>query len=296
MAMSSVVQVLSLQAEELQAKRREMADLRRRLADKELELSTAKAELHLFERRYQNVIGPMYAELDRVKAPILGLTCNLPANSITALIGASGSGKTTLLRVLCRMNDRIENFRIEGSILVDGVDIYRPGTNVYALRRKVGMIFQKPCVFPKSIFDNVVLGVREVAKISKKDCPDLVEKVLREVFLWEEVKDRLGEKATTLSQGQQQRLTLARTLAVGPEVLLMDEPTSSLDPKSTAAIEKLVRSLKNSHTILWVTHQHDQAQSIADRVLVLEQGQIRHLSPTASFTRQERPASFINVL
>ena len=227
---------------------------------------------------------------------IQGLTCNLPANSITALIGASGSGKTTLLRVLCRMNDRIENFRIEGSILVDGVDIYRPGTNVYALRRKVGMIFQKPCVFPKSIFDNVILGVREVAKISKKDCPDLVEKVLREVFLWEEVKDRLGEKATTLSQGQQQRLTLARTLAVGQEVLLMDEPTSSLDPKSTAAIEKLVRSLKNSHTILWVTHQHDHAQSIADRVLVLEQGQIRHLSPTASFTRQERPASFINVL
>ncbi len=222
------------------------------------------------------------------------LTCDLPANSITALIGASGSGKTTLLRVLCRMNDRIENFRIEGSILVDGVDIYRPGTNVYALRRKVGMIFQKPCVFPKSIFDNVILGAR--AKISKKDCPDLVEKVLREVFLWEEVKDRLGEKATTLSQGQQQRLTLARTLAVEPEVLLMDEPTSSLDSKSTAAIEKLVQSLKNSHTILWVTHQHDQAQSIADRVLVLEEGRVRPLSPATPFVRQEKSASFTNVL
>ena len=158
------------------------------------------------------------------------------------------------------------------------------------------MIFQKPCVFPKSIFDNVIFGVRDMTKISKKDYPDLAEKVLREVFLWEEVKDRLGEKATTLSQGQQQRLTLARTLAVGPEVLLMDEPTSSLDPKSTAAIEKLVQSLKNSHTILWVTHQHDQAKSIADRVLVLEEGQVRPLSPTAPFVRQRKSASFTNVL
>ncbi len=223
---------------------------------------------------------------------VQGLTCTIPKNSITALIGASGSGKTTLLRVLCRMNDRIENFRVEGNIFVDGVDICRPDTNVYALRRKVGMIFQKPCVFPKSIFDNAIFGVRDVTQISKKDYPDLAEKVLREVFLWEEVKDRLGEKATTLSQGQQQRLTLARTLAVGPELLLMDEPTSSLDPKSTEAIEKLVQSLKNSHTILWVTHQHDQAQAIADRVLVLEKGQVRPLSPplpeqvkTASFTR-----------
>ena len=227
---------------------------------------------------------------------IQGLTCNLPENSITALIGASGSGKTTLLRVLCRMNDRIENFRIEGSVLIGGTDIYQPDSNICLLRRRVGMIFQKPCVFPKSIFDNVIFGVREVANISKKDYPDLAEKVLREVFLWEEVKDRLGEKATTLSQGQQQRLTLARTLAVEPEVLLMDEPTSSLDPKSTAAIEKLVQSLKNSHTILWVTHQHDQAQSIADRVLVLEEGRVRPLSPATPFVRQEKSASFTHVL
>ncbi len=220
------------------------------------------------------------------------LTFSLPANSITSIIGASGSGKTTLLRVLCRMNDRIENFRIEGSVFVDGMDVYRSGTDVYALRRKVGMIFQKPCVFPKSIIDNVIFGVRK--KISKKDYPDVAEKVLREVFLWEEVKDRLGEKATRLSQGQQQRLTLARTLAVGPEVLLMDEPTSSLDPKSTAAIEKLVQSLKNRHTILWVTHQHDQAQSIADQVLVIEKGQVLPLS--VPIVRPAKPASFTSVL
>ena len=225
---------------------------------------------------------------------IKGMTCNLAENSITALIGVSGSGKTTLLRVLCRMNDRIENFHIRGNVLIGGEEICRPDTNVYSLRRKVGMIFQKPCVFPVSIFENVIFGIREVTRIPKKDYPDLVEKVLREVFLWEEVKDRLNEKATTLSQGQQQRLTLARTLAVGPDVLLMDEPTSSLDPKSTAAIEKLVLSLKNRHTILWVTHQHDQAHSIADRVLVLEEGQV--VSSPVLMERQEKPSSFADVL
>jgi phosphate transport system ATP-binding protein len=225
---------------------------------------------------------------------VQNLNCNLPANSITALIGVSGSGKTTLLRVLCRMNDRIENFRTEGRVLIGGMDIYQPDTNVYSVRRKVGMVFQKPCVFPKSIFENVIFGVRDVTKIPKKDYPSLAEKVLREVFLWEEVKDRLGEKATTLSQGQQQRLTLARTLAVGPDVLLMDEPTSSLDPESTAAIEKLVQSLKDKHTILWVTHQHDQAHSIADRVLVLEEGQA--LSQPNPFKKQEKSISLENIL
>lgn len=222
------------------------------------------------------------------------LSCTLPKNSITAVIGASGSGKTTLLRALCRMNDRIENFYSEGNILVGGVDIDK--LNVYALRRRVGMIFQKPCVFPKSIFDNVIFGVRDLAKIAKKDYQGLAEKVLREVFLWKEVKDRLGEKATTLSQGQQQRLALARTLAVEPEILLMDEPTSSLDPKSTAAIEELVQSLKSRHTILWVTHQHEQAKSIADRVLVLEDGQVRPLMSNTLLIRQKKTASFPNVL
>ncbi len=223
---------------------------------------------------------------------IRALTFNLPANSITAIIGASGSGKTTLLRALCRMNDRVKNFRVEGNVLIDGMDIYRPDTDVYALRRNVGLVFQKPCVFPKSIFDNAVFGVKE--KMHRKEYPDLVEKVLREVFLWEEVKDRLGEKATTLSQGQQQRLTLARTLAVGPQVLLMDEPTSSLDPKSTAAIEKLVQSLKSRHTILWVTHQHDQAHSIADKVLIIENGQIAPFETPVA--RPEQSSSFTRVL
>ena len=223
---------------------------------------------------------------------IQDLSLSLPANSITSVIGASGSGKTTLLRSLCRMNDRNKTFCVEGNVLIDGADIYRPDTDVYELRRNVGMIFQKPCVFPKSIFDNVIFGVKE--KMPKKQHADVVEKVLQEVFLWEEVKDRLGEKATTLSQGQQQRLTLARTLAVDPKVLLMDEPTSSLDPKSTTAIERLVQSLRSRHTILWVTHQHEQAQSIADRVLVIDKGQVAPLS--APVVKPKKPPSFTRVL
>ncbi len=158
------------------------------------------------------------------------------------------------------------------------------------------MIFQKPCVFPKSIFDNVIFGVRDVTKIPRKDYPDLAEKVLREVFLWEEVKDRLKEQATTLSQGQQQRLALARTLAVGPEILLMDEPTSSLDPKSSAAIEELVASLKSRHTIIWITHQYAQAQSIADRILVMEGGQVQSLCLATPFMGQEQSVYLTNVL
>jgi phosphate transport system ATP-binding protein len=220
------------------------------------------------------------------------LTFSLPENAIIGIIGASGSGKTTLLRVLCRMNDRINDFCVEGNVFIDGVDVYRPDTDVYTLRRKVGMVFQKPCVFPKSIFDNAIFGIKE--KLPRKEHSDLVETVLREVFLWEEVKDRLGEKATTLSQGQQQRLTLARTLAVGPKVLLMDEPTSSLDPKSTAAIERLAQSLKARHTILWVTHQHHQAHSIADKVLVIENGQVTPLSTPA--VRSAKSSSFTKIL
>ncbi len=209
------------------------------------------------------------------KQIVSNLNLSLQENTITAIIGASGSGKTTLLRTLCRMNDRVKNFCIEGNVLVDGKDIYRHGTDVYALRRKVGMVFQKPCVFPKSIFENVIFGVKD--KLARKEHPDLAEKLLRDVSLWDEVKDRLGEKATTLSQGQQQRLNLARTLAVGPQVLLMDEPTSSLDPKSSGVIEKLAQSLKTNRTILWVTHQQVQAHSIADRVLVIKNRSVSHM-------------------
>jgi len=192
-------------------------------------------------------------------------SCEVKENSVTAIIGPSGCGKSTLLRSLCRMNDRIEGFHLAGQVLVKGENIYHPDVDVYELRRRVGMIFQKPCVFPKSIFENVLFGVKH--KIDKKDCDSLVERVLTEVNLWEEVKDRLKRLATTLSVGQQQRIAIARTLAVGPKILLMDEPTSSLDPESTAAIESLIESLKTHHTILLVTHLHEQAEKVSDNLI-----------------------------
>ena len=163
------------------------------------------------------------------------------------------------------MNDRIAEFHLAGQVLMKGENIYHPDVDVYELRRRVGMIFQKPCVFPKSIFENVLFGVKH--RIDKKDYEPLVERVLTEVNLWKEVKDRLKNLATTLSVGQQQRLAIARTLAVGPEILLLDEPTSSLDPESAAAIESLIESLKTHHTILLVTHLHEQAEKVSDDLI-----------------------------
>jgi phosphate transport system ATP-binding protein len=192
-------------------------------------------------------------------------SCEVKENSVTAIIGPSGCGKSTLLRSLCRMNDRIEGFGLTGQVLVQGENVYHPDVDVYKLRRRVGMIFQKPCVFPKSIFENVLFGVKH--RIDKKDCESLVERVLTEVNLWKEVKDRLKSLATTLSVGQQQRLAMARTLAVRPEILLMDEPTSSLDPESAADIESLIESLKTQHTILLVTHLHEQAEKVSDNLI-----------------------------
>ena len=192
-------------------------------------------------------------------------SCEVKENSVTAIIGPSGCGKSTLLRSLCRMNDRIAEFHLAGQVLMKGENIYHPDVDVYELRRRVGMIFQKPCVFPKSIFENVLFGVKH--RIDKKDYEPLVERVLTEVNLWKEVKDRLKNLATTLSVGQQQRLAIARTLAVGPEVLLLDEPTSSLDPESAAAIESLIESLKTHHTILLVTHLHEQAEKVSDNLI-----------------------------
>ena len=192
-------------------------------------------------------------------------SCEVKENSVTAIIGPSGCGKSTLLRSLCRMNDRIEGFNLTGQVLVQGENIYHPEVDVYELRRRVGIIFQKPCVFPKSIFENVLFGVKH--RIDKKDCEALVERVLTEVNLWKEVKDRLKSLATTLSVGQQQRLAIARTLAVRPEILLMDEPTSSLDPESAADIESLIESLKTQHTILLVTHLHEQAEKVSDNLI-----------------------------
>ncbi len=194
-------------------------------------------------------------------------SCEVKENSVTTIIGPSGCGKSTLLRCLCRMNDRIEDFKHTGQILIRGENIYDPDVDVYELRRRVGMIFQKPCVFPKSIFENVLFGAKHLNGIEKKDYESLVERVLTEVNLWGEVKNRLDNLATTLSIGQQQRLAIARTLAVEPDILLMDEPTSSLDPESTAAIESLMQTLKSNHTLLLVTHLPEQAEKVSDKMI-----------------------------
>ncbi len=210
------------------------------------------------------------------KAVIETASCTVRKNAVTAVVGPSGSGKSTLLRTLCRMNDRIPGFQVEGQVQVLGRDIYDPGINVYDLRKRVGMVFQKPCVFPKSIVENVLFGLRFHATINGKNFSERAEQALRDVFLWDEVKDRLDDPAHTLSQGQQQRLAMARTLAVDPEILLMDEPTSALDPKSSRAIEDLILSLKDKHTIVLVTHNVDQAERVAEDLICVDDKTICH--------------------
>ena len=189
----------------------------------------------------------------------------LKKNSITAFIGPSGCGKSTFLRTLNRMNDIIPGARVEGRVCVDGQDIYRPGVDVVAVRRKVGMVFQKSNPFPKSIFDNVAYGLR-INRLSsnRSELAGRVEESLQQAALWEEVKDRLHESALALSGGQQQRLCIARALAVKPDILLMDEPASALDPIATQRIEELIYQLKAKFTIVIVTHNMQQAARVSD--------------------------------
>ena len=189
------------------------------------------------------------------------INLEIPANKITAFIGPSGCGKSTLLKSLNRMNDLVEGCKITGELLLDGEDIY--GTmDVNLLRKRVGMVFQKPNPFPMSIYDNIAYGPRTHGIRSKAKLDDIVEKALRDAAIWDEVKDRLKKSALGMSGGQQQRLCIARALAVQPEVLLMDEPTSALDPISTARIEDLAVELKKKFTIVMVTHYMQQASSI----------------------------------
>jgi phosphate transport system ATP-binding protein len=188
----------------------------------------------------------------------------IPSKSVTALIGPSGCGKSTFIRCLNRMNDIIANTRVQGEVLLDGEDIYGPGTDVVDLRRRVGMVFQKSNPFPKSIFDNVAYGLRINGIGRRSDLRERVEKALRVSALWDEVKDRLETSALGLSGGQQQRLCIARALAVEPEVILMDEPASALDPIATQKIEELIYDLKRDYTIVIVTHNMQQAARVSE--------------------------------
>ena len=199
------------------------------------------------------------------KRALDGITIQIRQNIVTAFIGPSGCGKSTFLRTLNRMNDIIPATRVEGKVLIDGQPIYDSGVDVVALRRKVGMVFQKSNPFPKSIFENVAYGLRiNGLTKSKAELTDRVEESLRQAAIWEEVKDRLSESALSLSGGQQQRLCIARALAIRPEILLMDEPASALDPIATQRIEELIYELKKKYTIVIVTHNMQQAARVSD--------------------------------
>jgi phosphate transport system ATP-binding protein len=208
------------------------------------------------------------------------LALDIPAQRVTAFIGPSGCGKSTFLRWINRMNDTIPSARAEGTLELHGTDLLSKSLDVVELRRNVGMVFQKPNPFPKSIYDNVAFGPRLHKKYSRSELDQLVEQSLRQASIWNEVKDRLHASALSLSGGQQQRLCIARAIAVGPEVLLMDEPCSALDPKSTLAIEELIETLADRYTIVIVTHNMQQAARVSDQTAFFYEGALIEVGDT----------------
>ena len=220
---------------------------------------------------------------------------DIPEKEITAFIGPSGCGKSTLLKSLNRMNDLVEGCKITGEVTLDGVDIYE-NIDVNLLRKKVGMVFQKPNPFPMSIYDNIAYGPRTHGIRSKAKLDDIVEKSLRDAAIWDEVKDRLKKSALGMSGGQQQRLCIARALAVQPEVLLMDEPTSALDPISTSKVEDLALELKKDYTIIMVTHNMQQAARVSDKTAFFLLGEVIEFNDTEtlfSMPRDKRTEDYI---
>ncbi len=205
---------------------------------------------------------------------------NIPSGLVTSIIGPSGCGKSTFIRAINRMNDLIPSCRTEGELIFDGKNIYSHNIDVVTLRRRIGMVFQKPNPFPKSVFDNVAYGPRLLGTKNRRNLSEIIEKSLVRAALWEEVKDRLQQNALGLSGGQQQRLCIARALAVDPEILLMDEPTSALDPRSTARIEDLIGELRGDYTIIIVTHNMQQAARISDLTAFLYEGELIEFGAT----------------
>ncbi len=208
------------------------------------------------------------------KQVLFDINLKIPKNSITAIMGPSGCGKTTLLKCINRLNDLNEDFRMSGEIIIDGKNIYDSDVDVTMLRKKVGMVFQRPNPFPMSIFDNIAFGLKIHGVKDKKEIRRIVEESLKKVALWDEVKDRLKDNALKLSGGQQQRLCIARVLALNPEIILLDEPTSALDPISARKIEDLLIELKKNYTIVIVTHNVQQAARISDFVAFLYLGKL----------------------
>jgi len=223
------------------------------------------------------------------KLALRDISIKIPEKKVTAFIGPSGCGKSTFLRSLNRMNDLIDGVKIEGTILIDGINIYDNNIDVVTLRKKVGMVFQKSNPFAKSIFENVAYGPRINGLNDKKQLDEIVETALKNAAIWDEVKDRLGDSALGLSGGQQQRLCIARTLAVNPEIVLMDEPASALDPLSTSKIEELIVQLKEKYTIVIVTHNMQQAARISDNTAFFYLGELIEYDKTKKiFTNPDK--------
>ena len=220
---------------------------------------------------------------------LVDITMDFPRGEVTALIGPSGCGKSTFLRCLNRMNDLIDGVRVEGNLRFEGQDLFDKTLDVIELRRRIGMVFQKATPFPKSIYENVAYGLRIVGRSRRSELDEVVERSLRRAALWEEVKDRLQESALGLSGGQHQRLCIARAIAVNPEIILMDEPCSALDPRSTARIEDLIRELRGEYTIIIVTHNMQQASRVSDWTAFLYEGVLVEFGTTKRlFTNPEK--------
>jgi phosphate transport system ATP-binding protein len=232
-----------------------------------------KAETSAFDL---DDVGVQYGDVTALK----GVNLTIPRNRITAFIGPSGCGKSTLLRSLNRMNDLVDSARLLGQIRLDGEDIYAPGVDVVELRRRVGMVFQKPNPFPKTIYENVAYGLRIQGVRKRSVLDEAVERSLRQAALWDEVKDRLESPAVELSGGQQQRLVIARAIAIEPEVILLDEPCSALDPVSTAKVESLMHELKKDFTLVIVTHNMQQASRVSDYTAFLYLGELVEMGAT----------------
>jgi len=223
------------------------------------------------------------------KQALKNINMTIIKNRVTAFIGPSGCGKSTLLRCFNRMNDLVDNVRIEGRFLLDDLDIYGKNVEVSQLRRRVGMVFQKPNPFPKSIYENVAYGMRIIGIKDKRKLDEYIEKALKGAALWDEVKDRLHDSAMGLSGGQQQRLVIARAIAIEPEVLLLDEPASALDPISTLKIEELIYELKEKYTIVIVTHNMQQAARVSDYTAFMYMGElIEHGDTKSIFTNPKK--------
>lgn len=251
-------------------------------------LSIEKKNKHKMEKIEAKDVNFYYGSFHALK----GISMEIPQNKVVAFIGPSGCGKSTFLRLFNRMNDLIPGARLEGEICIDGKNIYAPGVQVDELRKEVGMVFQRPNPFPKSIFDNVAYGLRVNGIKDKSFIAHRVEEALRGAALWEEVKDKLNASAYALSGGQQQRLCIARAMAVSPSVLLMDEPASALDPISTAKVEELICELRNEVTIVIVTHNMQQASRVSDKTAFFYMGEMVEYDDTkVIFTNPHKEAT-----